>query len=458
MRLSTRVALLTGAALVVGGSVIGWSAALIARNESTSSVDDALLTAIDEVDVGADKDPFAIVEAAQRSPYPIAASIIFDDSPSIPLISQFSADGRSLMPALDPRSAIESDRKPVTTSTGSAVVRIASYSLGDGGWLVLSASIESAETRYRNTLAATLAASGAIAIVLAVFVYWLIGRQFSPLRAVVRTARAIAEGSFERSTTASTMPTEVRELHESLTVMVDELSAAMERRIASERYMREFLGETAHELRTPLTVIRGYVDILRHQNELDPTVTERALSRLDSESARMTRLLDDLLLLAELAETKQDEPQDVDLVAIVESNCDDLRLQEPGRRLTLSVPDDAVVQGDRTHAERLVANLFTNVRRHTPRDSAVAVTIARDATSIRFSIDDSGPGLTEEMLVQANRSPLRFASERNREANGSGLGLPIIKSIVHSFGGSIEFLPSALGGLRVAICFPRPVD
>ena len=455
MRLSTRVALLTGSALVVGGSVIGWSAALISRNESTSSVDEALLTAIEEVDVGSEKDPFAIVEAAQRSPYPIAASLIFDDSPSIPLISQASADGRSLMPAIDPKSAIDSDRTPITTSTGSATVRIASYSLGDGGWLVLSASIESAETRYRNTLAATLGASAAIAIVLAALVYWIIGRQFSPLRNVVRTARKIAEGSFERSPSNTAVPTEVRELHESLTVMVDELSAAMERRIDSERYMREFLGDTAHELRTPLTVIRGYVDILRHQRDLDPTVMDRALSRLDSESTRMIRLLDDLLLLAELAETKQEEPQDVDLVSIVQSNCDDLRLQEPERRVTVSTPDEALIRGDRTHAERLVANLITNIRRHTPRDSAVAITVALDATSIRFSIDDSGPGLTDEMLTQANRGPIRFASERNREANGSGLGLPIIRSIVRSFDGTIEFLPSALGGLRVAMTFPR---
>ena len=70
------------------------------------------------------KQPLQVsLEAAQRSPYPIAASIIFDDSPSIPLISQFSADGRSLMPALDPKSAIESDRKPVTTSTTTACRR-----------------------------------------------------------------------------------------------------------------------------------------------------------------------------------------------------------------------------------------------------------------------------------------------------------------------------------------------
>lgn len=460
MRLSTRIALITGLALVVGGSFIGWSAALIARNESTSAVDSALRAAIDSVDSDTGTDPFAVVEVAERSNYPIAAAIIFDDSPAIPIVEQFSEGGTSLMPAISTLDAVESEGSTVTKSAGDSLVRVTSYSLGDGGWLVLSASIEFATDRYRSALSLTLFAAFSIGLLLAITVNWGISRQFQSLSTLVFTAREIASGSFARRTPANRPPREVRELYESLNLMIEEIDRTLELRTRSENDMRDFLDETAHELRTPLTVIRGYVDILNKKRELDEDISERALRRLDSESARMMRLLDDLLLLAELKEQSVKEVHALDISPIIESHCEDLRVQEPERALTVSMPTVAVIRGDRDLAERLFSNVFSNIRAHTPKSSpiGVLVEIQVDPHSVRVVIDDGGPGISPEILKRINQGATRFASDRNREAGGTGLGLSLIQGIVKKFDGSIKFLPSVLGGLRLEMRFPVAED
>lgn len=456
MRLSTRIALITGLALVLGGFVIGWSAALIARNESISAVDNALVASIAAADSGQGADPFAIVEIAQRSSYPIAAVIIFDDSPAIPIVEQFSSDGTSLMPTMTTRDAVEAEDSTTTRAVGNSLVRVHSRSLGDGGWLVLSASIDSATNRYRNTLSLTLLVALAIAALLAGIVNWVISRQFQSLSSLVHAAREIASGSFVRRSPPSKSPKEVRDLYESLRLMTEEIDRTLEDRSRSENDMREFLDETAHELRTPLTVIRGYVDILKKQSELDPVVRGRAHGRLDGESARMMRLLDDLLLLAELKERTSRDAQTVDITAVLESHCEDLRIQEPDRTITSSMPPIALIRGEQDLAERLISNIFANIRNHTPINCplSILVEVQDENRSVRIVIDDGGSGIPPEILKRINQGAARFASDRNREAGGTGLGLSLIQGIVKKFGGTIEFGPSALGGLRVELTIP----
>ena len=455
MRLSTRIALITASGLVIGGTAIGWSTALITRNDSISNVDDALIESITALEATSPNDPFGIVEIAQRSPFPVAASLVFEDSAPIPLVTQFSSNGTSLMPELSAAEIIDAQKSPSSRSTDGGVVRVATLDLGDGSWLAIASSVEEIESRYRSTLELALGASVAIALFLAAIVAWLIARQFRPLGELIDSARKIATGTFVRDRVRRTAPLEILELDESLDLMIGELSAAMESRVESERRMREFLGDTAHELRTPLTVIRGYVEILQRNEHIDDEVRDRALSRLDGETKRMTRLLNDLLLLAELNEAPREQALPVDLAELVRTRIDDLRLQEPSRHVTLEGPDSVLVVGYHEQLERLVANIIANVQRHTPSTARVVVTITEDPATATLACDDDGTGMSPETLERVNHGVVRFASERNRNAGGSGLGLPIIQSIVRQHGGSIQFLKSTLGGLRVTITLPK---
>ena len=448
MRLSTRIALVTGSVLVLGGTTIGWSTALITRNDSISDVDAAL---VDSLASTSPDDPFGIVEIAQRSPYHLAASLVFDDSAPIPLVSQFSRDGISLMPELTTADIVAAQESPRSKSTRGGLVRVATTSLGDGGWLAIASSVESIESRYRSTLALALVASAAIALLLALGVAWVIGRQFKPLGDLLDSAREIATGTYVRKPIRRRAPREISELGESLDLMIAELSTAMENRIDSERRMREFLGDTAHELRTPLTVIRGYVEILQRETIVEPDVRDRALDRLDSESQRMTRLLNDLLLLAQLNEAPNEPVQSVDLCDILRTHLDDLRSRDPERAISFMAPGSLVIQGRPDLLERLMANVLANVQRHTPPTAPVEITASISHDTATVTIDDGGSGMSTEMLERANEGLVRFASERNRSAGGSGLGLPIMHSIVRQHRGTLEFSRSPLGGVRVTI-------
>ena len=452
MRLSTRIALITACALVVGGTTIGWSAALITRNDSISDVDAALL---DSLAATSPDDPFSVVEIAQRSPYPLAASLLFDDSAPIPLVTQFSREGISLMPDLSTSDIVDAQDGPRSTSTRGGLVRVATTSIGDGGWLAVASSVESIESRYRSTLALALGASVTIALLLAIGVAWVITRHFRPLGALVDSARRIATGTYVREPVRRRAPREILELDESLDLMIGELSAAMDTRIDSERRMREFLGDTAHELRTPLTVIRGYVEILQRETSLDPDVRERALDRLDGETRRMTRLLNDLLLLAQLNETPNEPVQSVDVAELLRARTDDLRVQHPDRRITFDSPDSMIIQGRPDLMERLFANVFANVHHHTAHIAPVDVIVSASTDMVSVTIDDGGGGMSEDLMKHANEGGVRFASERARSTGGSGLGLPIMHSIVRQHGGTLTFSHSPLGGLRVTITLAR---
>jgi len=165
----------------------------------------------------------------------------------------------------------------------------------------------------------------------------------------------------------------------------------------------------------------------------------------------MTRLLNDLLLLAQLNEAPNEPVQSVDLCDILRTHLDDLRSRDPERAISFMAPESMIIQGRPDLLERLMANVLSNVQRHTPPTAPVEVTSSMSHDTASVTIDDGGSGMSTEMLERANEGLVRFASERNRSAGGSGLGLPIMHSIVRQHRGTIEFSRSPLGGVRVTI-------
>lgn len=450
MKLRTRLALLSGVVFIAGGGAIGGSSALIARQEAIDAVDVVLGEAIASVRNDPLQDISAVLDAADSSPVPISAMLFFDDSEPVVLVESRDGDETIKLPTLSITDVTRAAEKPITNS-GAVKLRIATYSTGNGEWLVVGASLSSTDDQFGKSLARTMRLSLLIALFMVILVYWLIFRALRPIVRVTRDAQAIAEGDLDRELTTDVGTSEIGLLTNSLLAMVNTLRLAVQRTSRSEALMREFLGDASHELRTPLTVIRGYIEILNSGQELSEEQRERAMSRLVSESQRMSQTINDLLLLAELGEVRHEMSETVDLSALVANHVRDFSDQHNNRTVKSAIASDVKVVGNTEQLSRMISNVLSNILRHTPPDAEVDIILSKIDQMAVVVFDDAGPGLSTELYARTKEGFQRFDRAHSKTGGGFGLGLSIISSIVQRHGGTLSLSPSPLGGLRTHI-------
>ncbi len=230
------------------------------------------------------------------------------------------------------------------------------------------------------------------------------------------------------------------------------LVSSLEKR---QQLMQEFLGDASHELRTPLTVIKGYVELVTQRRSLEPEQLDRYYARLATEIERMESLINDLLLIAELSENTPRERVDVDMTSAVRRYVGDLVQLQPQRQVTSDVPDNIAVVCVPEHLNQLLANVFSNIQRHTPDDSAVSVQLRSKGEAVILDVADAGPGIPDSALREGIQFFKRFDPSRSRTSGGSGLGMSIMQGIADNSGGSITLRKSPLGGLEMVITLPR---
>ena len=215
--------------------------------------------------------------------------------------------------------------------------------------------------------------------------------QFSlrPLRRVAATATKVTELPLDSGevTLPAGVPdtdprTEVGQVGAAFNRMLFHVERALGRRAASEARLRRFAADASHELRTPLSAIRGYAELaLRHRGPVPEDVTH-ALTRVQSESARMSVLVDDLLLLARLDAGRPLEREPVDLSRLAIDVTSDARVARREHHWRLDLPSDPVlVRGDEHRLHQVLANLMSNAGKHTPPGSTVSVALARPGGS-----------------------------------------------------------------------------
>jgi two-component system OmpR family sensor kinase len=219
--------------------------------------------------------------------------------------------------------------------------------------------------------------------------------------------------------------------------------------------MQRFLGDASHELRTPLTVIKGYNEMLSKGQMSDLVDRTRAFSRVSSEIERMERLIHDLLLLAELGESRPTTFEEIDLTELVQAHANDFALFNQNRKIEISLEENCSAQGSREHLNRLIQNCFSNIVRHTPPDAPVSISLKSKGKKVQLIIEDGGPGLPESAYRSEIEAMNRFDPSRSRESGGSGLGMSIIAAIVQEHNGKLELRKGELGGLAVVVELPK---
>lgn len=307
-----------------------------------------------------------------------------------------------------------------------------------------------------NMLVRTLALAGAAALAGASLLTWAVIRHdLKPVDRMVETAAAIAEGDLSRRIPDADPETELGRLGAALNNMLTQIEDGIRQRDAAEARLRRFVADAAHELRTPLTSLRGYAELYRQGALPTPEAVSTAMGRIESEGARMARLVDDLLLLARTDQGRALEKEPVDLVRLAREATGDFAAADPDRALERDFTDAAIVVGDPIRLRQVIDNLLTNVRIHTPAGAPVRVSVLRNGEWAEVTVADSGPGIPLEDQQRIFERFWRGDPSRGRSAGGgSGLGLSIVDSLVRAHGGEIAVQSTPGAGSSFTLRLP----
>lgn len=293
----------------------------------------------------------------------------------------------------------------------------------------------------------------------------IIRRQLEPLARVSAAAQQIAGLELDRGEVNLPTPivrvdpaaahTEVGQLGGALNRMLERIAGALSARHASETRVRQFVADASHELRTPLAAIRGYTELAqRKQGEL-PDDVAHAMNRVESETERMTQLVEDMLLLARLDTGRPLQREHVDLTRLVVDAVSDAHIAGADHAWELDLPDEPVlVIGDEPRLHQVLANLLANARIHTPPGTAVTTSLTvGDNADVVLAVLDDGPGIPAWLQPEIFERFARGNSSRSRRGGSTGLGLAIVHAVVRAHGGTID-VRSAPGRTEFVVTLP----
>ncbi|HEY0277702.1 MAG TPA: HAMP domain-containing sensor histidine kinase [Solirubrobacterales bacterium] len=346
---------------------------------------------------------------------------------------------------------------PVTVGErggGSEQFRIAAVEFEGGAEAVVAVPLGDTNATLSHLIVIELVVSGAILIALGLAAWWLVGVGLRPLRRMGEVAGQIAAGDLSRRVEPEDDRTEVGRLGRSLNAMLAQVEAAFAERAAGERRLRRFLADASHELRTPLASIRGYSELYRLGAAREPAEVERAMGRIEAESARMGGLVDDLLTLARIDEVREPEREPLDLRELLEDARDDARAAAPERMITLSSTGPVAALGDGDALRRVFANLLRNAIVHTPAGTPIEIGLETTEASAIVTVRDHGPGLPPGDPNAVFERFWRDSDSRGRDDGGAGLGLAIVAALVAAHGGTVDASNPPDGGAFFTVHLP----
>ncbi len=273
-----------------------------------------------------------------------------------------------------------------------------------------------------------------------------------PLRQLTQAAGAVADGELDQQ-----VPVRSRDEIGSLSQVFNEMITRLR---ASRQMQTDFVANVSHELRTPLTAVKGTVETLRDGAVDDPHVRDRFLRTVESETDRLIRLVNDLLLLSRAdSEALNLRPEAVDMTALIPQTVDRLRpaAEKRGVELELRIEENCpTAWADRDRIEQVLLNLLDNGIKYSEPGSQVLTSVRSDlaGNSLLVEIADQGEGIPAEELPYIGRRFYRADKARSRSRGGSGLGLAIAQALVRAHGGTMELESQESQGTRVRFTLP----
>jgi len=267
------------------------------------------------------------------------------------------------------------------------------------------------------------------------------GGVLRPIRTLNDAARSISETDLSRRIPVEGND-ELAEVSRTFNSMLDRLEEAFS-------VQRRFVDDAGHELRTPITVIRGNLEVMGD----DPQERAETIRLVTDELDRMTRIVDDLLVLANAEQPDFIQPHPLDVAEFT----DELVAKAAAfgsRVVTVDERADAVVNGDRQRLMQAMLNLIRNAVEHTPADASISVGSPLTDGVARIWVTDRGPGISAVDQARLFERFARGAHSRRRVAGGAGLGLAIVKAIAEGHGGKVEVASIVGFGTTFTVAIP----
>ncbi|HXB65767.1 MAG TPA: HAMP domain-containing sensor histidine kinase [Solirubrobacteraceae bacterium] len=327
--------------------------------------------------------------------------------------------------------------------------------------------------RAQRGVARAFILAGLIALAAALLASLWIGSRFSrPLRRMAAVAAQVDGGGLSKVGRHPRIHHVEREARE-VQVLADAFNHMLDRLTDAFAGQREFVADASHELRTPLTVIRGQLEVLAAQPHPSPAEVRRVERLAQAEIARISRLVDDLLVLAKAEQAQFLRPQPIDLQSFVPELWDGASLIAP-RRFQLGDVPAGTLHADPDRLAQALRNLIANAIDHTdapaglvrlsaqapgespesPGGERFASESAADGR-LRLVVEDDGPGIAPAQRERVFDRFHRTDAARDRASGGAGLGLAIVRAIAEAHGGTVRAGQSAEGGARIELELPR---
>jgi heavy metal sensor kinase len=315
------------------------------------------------------------------------------------------------------------------------------------GYLQAAADLRQVDAA-RNILLVVLMVGGVLAILLAALIGWFSARRaLKPLNVITQTALQITRADdLSRRIPVPPGP------HDEVGRLAMAFNESLERLEKLFNAQRRFLADVSHELRTPLTAIRGNVDLLRRMGGADLT----SLDAIQTEAERMSRLVGDLLLLAQAESGNLPwVSQPVELDTLLLEVFREAQVLSTGVQVAIGEIDQAQVMGDRDRLKQLILNLVSNALKYTPEGGRVTLGLGRASGNwARLTVSDTGVGIPPDELPHIFERFYRVDRSRARAEGGTGLGLAIVKQLVEAHGGQIWAKSEPGSGTQVIFTLP----
>ncbi len=358
---------------------------------------------------------------------------------------------------ITPATVAKKKGKPFTIIKDKAHFRVLARLLPSGaGSAIAALSLEDVERTLGRLQILFLFIGLLVLLLVGVVSRVAIRVSMKPLTAVEGTAEAIAGGDLSARLPDAKPDSEVGRLTASLNRMLSRIeeSFAVQRR--SEEKLRRFVADASHELRTPLTAIRGFAELHRQGAITGEENTRELVGRIESESKRMSALVEDLLTLARLDQARAIAHDAVDIKQLIEEAVQAVKASAPNANISMDIPtEEAFIIGDSVKVYQAILNLAVNAAIHTPEGTPITISLLARDEDTQIKVQDLGPGLTPEQQTRVFERFYRVDQSRTRAGTeGSGLGLSIVQAIMDAHEGRVD-IDSELGrGTTFTLTFP----
>ncbi|WP_322512837.1 sensor histidine kinase [Chloroflexus sp.] len=281
---------------------------------------------------------------------------------------------------------------------------------------------------------------------------YLSKRALRPIEQITLTAQSIVRA--EDLGRRIPEPAQRDEIHQ-LTVTINELLSRLEQLFSTQQ---RFVADVSHELRTPLTAMQGNLEVLDRGTCTDPGLLKEVIGDMRRETARLIRMVNDLLLLAQSETHVALRCEPVELDTLLLEVFRELRPLAGQVRLRIGAEDQILVYGDRDRIKQALLNLGVNALQYTPPGGLVILSLERYEQFACLSVADTGIGISEAERAHIFDRFYRVDRSRSRHSGGAGLGLSIVKWVAEAHRGYVTVASEVGRGSTFAIYLPLPAS